>query len=152
MSNIISIIEAVLNLNPKYSGESIPTRSLDQLQDVLQDADCPIRMISVADGGQSGDLAFIAMGKLQHITWTLTDRLYLKKSSLGEGSAEWSKDLILYAADYAERVRQNRSPLSQVTITEVSINPGVFNWPEGSERNYSGVECVLTIDEWISGA
>ncbi len=153
MSNITSILTAILALTPQYDTDvAINTRDIDGLQEVLQPDDCPVRMVTVADAGQSGGLAFITMGKLQRITWVLTDRLYLKKSSLGEGSKEWSEKLILYAASYAEQIRQNRAIYTQATIVEVEIEPGIFAWPEGSDRNFAGVECVLTIDEYISGA
>lgn len=152
---IISIFNAMASWSLTANGKTVKVRNYDGLKEQFQAADAPTRMLMVPTGGtEARHGEFISMAdKLQHVTWTIEDRLYLQPVEAGKGIADYSALLVEYARDYLEAVRDNRAPTSQSTITDVRVLPMIVRWPdiEGGEP-YAGARCLVRVEEWITGA
>jgi hypothetical protein len=81
--------------------------------------------------------------------WTVSDLCLLYTAGEGLGLEQYEPAMAAYVSGYIDMVRTRRvlivSP--QVTITAVTLTPGVFEWPALSGDNYVGVEAVLTVKE-----
>lgn len=152
MSDIVNICAAIAGMSVTVGSVTPGVRNIGELRNTLKSSDTPLRMILTTTGDtEASPVAFIAMGKLQQITWALEDRLYWKPTAQGAGLLDNSEDIMLYIAAYAEAVRQNRSPTSQSHIVGLRALPATVEWPEGGTQFY-GVRCILTIEEIVSNA
>jgi hypothetical protein len=155
-SAIASIYDAIATWTPTYDSDvTIPVENYNQVNSTFKDANAPVRKLMFGPSpAELREGAFITLGKLQGVNWTIHDYLYLKATASGVGYAEVSGKLLLYIASYDEQVRQNRAPTTQSSIQDVSCTPGVLYWPPGSEtgEQYWGVDCAITVREIISGA
>ena len=156
MSVVTQIYDAIAAWTPTYDSDvTVPVKNYDEVDNTFQDANAPHRFLLYGPSPAEMEAgAFITLGKLQNLTWTIHDTLYLKASGTGVGYAEVCGKLLEYSADYVEVVRQNRAPTTQSHITSVACVPGILYWPPGDRTGtqYFGVDCVLTVQEVVSGA
>jgi len=150
---IKSIFDAVAAWTFTVDGRVIRCRNYNELKDQLNQGDCPVRMLMIPGGTEARRGVFIALGKAQNIEWVIEDRLYWKPAGAGQGLADFSGELTDYLALYVERVRSNRAPTSQSYIREVRCIPSFLRWPDhDAGEPYVGMQCLLTVEEYITGA
>ncbi len=150
IEEILSAIEA-WTPSPDSDSVSVGVWGIDELKETLSPMSVPKRIISVNPPGVSADyVAHIDLGPTMKIEWSVTDTFYFKP--VGEMAAlrRHSHDLVKYVASYTEAIRQNRSPSSQSHILEAYCYPDIYAWPEGSDNRFYGVQCSLTIEEFVS--
>lgn len=164
MSQFEGILDALENITISYTNvegavvtlDSDSVRNIDELLGDMKDADLPLRQFGVPgpSSSRSDETAFIALGKMQSIRWTISDRFYLRPVQTGEGLRKASGDLYRYIAAYTEQIRQNRSPTSQSHIEGVSCRADILFWPDDPDVGtpYFGVDCEVRIQEIVSGA
>lgn len=146
MTSAISSITAAIALwAPTYNSDvTIYCRDMDELSDVFDPGDCPVRMLFVGEP----DAAMVALGKTVKANWKIVDRCFIKPAAQGDSLKENSQRIRDYIASYINIVRQNRAPTSQSWVTDVSLRPVILNWPLDSEQSAMvGVEVTLAISE-----
>jgi hypothetical protein len=151
MSAIDSIFTAIYNFSVNYSTDVSAVHAWNYTDlDASKQPACPQRYLAVS-GSNEGNLAFVAIGKMTSIEWTIEDTLLMKAATEGDALKENSADLIAYAKAYITAVRNARGLTAQSHITDVQIVPGIYYWPDDSSGiPYVGVRCTLTVQEVIS--
>jgi hypothetical protein len=151
-SAIESILDDIAGMSPTYDTDvSIGVWNIDQQKEVLAPASCPKRVLMIIPNGTTADpMTFIALGTTTHVTWLITDRLYLKPSGEMGAYRRYTPETLRYTASYLEAVRQNRGPTAQSHIESVRAYPGIYAYPEGSDQYFYGVDVLLEIEEVIS--
>ncbi len=153
-SAITSIYDAIASWDINIKGRTIPVRNLSGLRDAFNEGDAPARMMMIMTGEtEAENAAFLALGKLQTITWLIEDRLYYRPVALGQGIQDYAEDLVVYIKDYIEAARQDRSPTTQSVIEDVRCVPAIVLWPDAEGGTpYAGVRCILRVREEVTGA
>lgn len=149
MSVITTILSTIGSITVSVGAVTPSVRNYNQQSNSLNSADCPIRIIQVIGASLASDGKFVALGKLQKISWTVTDRLFWKPVSQGAGLEEFAGDLVAYIAAYLEAVRDNRQLTNQSLIISITCKPQIFTW---GTTDYAGVDCTFYIDGYVSGA
>jgi hypothetical protein len=154
MSSLIADIYGTFSsdITPLVDGVPPAVRSFDQLRENVQSADCPVRLLLTTTGETQGQAAFLTLGKLQTIQWTLEDLLLWRPAGQSEGLRRNSDKLMLYIRSYLDEIRFNRAPTAQSHIQSVRCIPAMVEWPQGSGELYYGVRCIVEIQEIVSAA
>ena len=140
------------DIAPQVGSVTPAVRSYDELRENVQSADCPVRLLLTTTGETQGQAAFLTLGKLQTIQWTIEDLLLWRPAGESQGLRRNSDKLILYIRSYLEEIRDNRAPTTQSHIQTVRCIPAMVEWPAGTGELYFGVRCIVEIQEVISGA
>ena len=151
-SAINSIYTAIAAWAPTYkAGVTTKVWTPAKIVSTLSPASCPLRILTITEGGESGEEGnFIALGKTFSVTWLITDLFLLRAvAHVPAHRDDVDKALIDYQASYLDAVITDRSPTSQSHILRVSMYPGVIRWPTMESDPYFGVRCVLEIQEFI---
>jgi len=154
----VSVIQSIYgtlssDIAPAVGSVTPTVRNYNNLRDSVKSVDTPVRLLLTTTGESNAEsAAFITMGKLQKISWTIEDLLLWKPAGEGEGLSKNSEKLVDYMAAYAEAIRQKRQFTAQSHVTSVRMVPGIYAWPEGSGNMFFGVRCFVRVEEIVSGS
>jgi hypothetical protein len=130
-----------------YHGRGLPNS--------VETTHLPGRLLLVG-GGQSssgGEGAFVAMGKLTQVVFQITDLFLLHPLAQGYGRAHAEPLLELYVDNYLAMLRNWRDAgQNQAHVTGFKADAGTVNYPQGSDKWYWGVPCVVQVQEFYTGA
>ena len=135
MSAILDIYNSLANMEVG----DVPCRDIDEVK--LNFRKVPLRMLMPST---EGDMAFIAIGDLQGITWAIKDLCVFASVTKGEGIEAYSKAMVEYISLYMEQIKANRSPTAQSCIEGVQVQMGPIAW---GEKHYWAVDITLAVRE-----
>ncbi len=143
------IYTALKNMSITYTPGTITTWNYTDL-DATKVPKCPQRYLACS-GNTEGGMAFVAIGRLTSVDWTIIDTVLLKPALEGESLKENSANIVKYIDGYLGAIRTLRAPTAQSHVTDAKFEPGVYYWPEDAAGiPYIGVKVTLTIQEVIS--
>jgi len=117
------------------------------IKNTLPSASVPIRILTMTGENEGRDFAFIAMGKLSHVTWVIEDLLLAKAVAEGDHIKGISAHLIQYCDSYITKLRDTRAPSTQSHVVGASFKPGVYDW---GGVQYFGVRALVEVEEFQS--
>jgi len=141
LSSIIGVIEA---WKPTYDSDvAIDCRKPSELKNRELD-NGPVRMIFLPEDSVQ---EWIGLGTRVY-RWQILDRLFIKQVPLGEG-VEWANEQMqAYIINYATYTEAGHGIYTGSVIEGVTFNPRYdISYPEGSDTNWFGVDCLITIRE-----
>lgn len=155
MSKLIDIYDAIeAKTVTTTSGKTPTVYNLDALPKSISTAILPCRLL-LPIGNESGDGRegkFVAIGTSMTVDWQINDLMLWQSSQQGLGLEEFAPEIMDYCAKYMDMVRTLKAPTTTDTSLElVSVTPGMYEWPIGSGKWFSGVLCQLTIKEHLHG-
>jgi hypothetical protein len=149
-SAIDTILSNLAALAPTPSSDTVVrVETMAQVRDTLDEADLPVRRFEPI-GGTEAAVEWIALGSTVEVAWKIRDIFYFRIAGQGQGWQSWSNELKEYMESYINTIRTNRAIVSQGKIVNVTMTPGVFAFPEGTDHHFAGVAVVLEIHEYIS--
>lgn len=155
MSEITDIYESLAGLSVSLSDGTTPyAYNLDELPEAVTTAQLPCRLLLPVSSnpGEGREGTHIAIGTAMSIVWQITDLMLWQVSEQGLGLREFAPLLVDYSGKYLDAMRAwGKCPSDNSTLQNVSITPGMYEWPSGSGRSYAGVLCILQILEVVSG-
>jgi hypothetical protein len=137
MSAILDIYTSIANMEVG----DIPSRNINAVKLTIRDGDLPLRLLLPAT---EGDMAFVAIGTLQKVTWVIRDLCLWAPVTKGSGVQDFSEAMVDYLALYLEQIKGNRSPVAQCHISGVAVKMVPVKW---GEQTYWGVDITLTVEE-----
>lgn len=126
----------------------------DTLPGALYTTHLPCRLLFAGDeegGGNEG--AFVALGKLTAVTFNLSDLMFWRPvgESLGRSAEEQS--LEQYLDNYLAMLRDWRAAgQTQAHVTGFRANIARITYPTGGTDMFWSVACVVSVEEFYSGA
>lgn len=149
-SQIEAIFDAVANLSVTVDSTAVTGRTLAESSTVVNVT--PVRIISpLSDKNEARQAVQFTLGNQFSVDWTLTDLLLFRDTRDGTGFEYDMAHLVDYLGAYIDVIRVNRKlGLSQVTITSVDIEVGVYEYPANGGKYYHGCKGTLKIKELIS--
>ena len=148
MSQIIEIFAAIAAYSPTYDSDvTVSVRNMEDIQNILNSGDLPVRMLVIPGENTDADLSFVTLGKTMLVQWEILDRLYLRVPSHGRGLQDCTEDMIKYVKSYVTVIKNNRAPTSQSHVVSVRFQPGIYEW---AGEQYAGVDVRLLIEEIIT--
>lgn len=101
--------------------------------------------------GQRSDVEarWLTAGGNMAATWRVTDLMLWEPIAQGKGLADHEPALVAYEAGYLTMIQSRRSITTACTVEDVTMQPGIYEWPLGSGAQFFGVECTLTVREVI---
>lgn len=118
----------------------------DTLPGAAEEADLPLRVLSSYSSRQTGTLRrFTTLAGNRVVDWTIEDLLLVRAAGSGSGPADLADALAAYQEDYEAILHTLRDV--QWTTIGAEFAPDVYEWPEGSGRQYDGVRVRLTVRE-----
>lgn len=155
MSVITSIYAAIAAKTVTTTKGVTPTTyDLDELKNSVDTAITPCRLLLPIGDDTPGDGregAFVAIGTSMTIVWQINDLMLLKPTEQGLGLKDFAYELVDYCGKYLDAMRDLKCPVANTSLESVRMLPGIYEWPMGSGRNYSGVLCQLSIREHLHG-
>lgn len=147
MSKLTStIIPAIADLDLAVNGEPARTAYGGTIPNSAESASLPLRVLSPYNDRQQGKLIRrTTLAGNRVIDWTIEDLLLARETGTGTGPGDLSDALQSYQEDYEAELGDLKA--TQWTLTESEFHPGVYEWPEGSGRQYDGVRCLHTVRE-----
>ena len=160
-SVILDIYDAVSAMTVLVGGESPTVYGLTGIPNGVANADLPCRiLLDLANGGEGQSMQFhtvnsgIGGGGAQYVDWSIRDLMLLKPQGLGVGNREVAATLVAYTGAYVDAARANRNLIAtdtnEASFTELSVSPGVYEYPVESGIFHWGVMATSTIREIIS--
>ena len=142
-----------------YGTVTPQVKNLDDLPERVESSMLPCRLLLPLGGITEQDHSIQADvfgdNPASTYTWKITDLLLWRETELGTGIASVASDLIAYTGAYLDMLRSFRYPTTQDADTNQSVLVsarvlrGQFEYPARSGNWYTGVECVLTIEEYV---
>jgi hypothetical protein len=153
MSDIRNIYNALEAVNVTDGSDTIVCYDLDELPKAIDTAILPCRLLLPVGNnpGEGREGVFIAVGTTMTINWQISDLMLWEASEQGRGLSEFAPELVSYCGRYLDAMRTFRQPYGSSALESVEMIPGMYEWPIGSGRYYSGVLCQLIIREALSG-
>lgn len=153
MSVIRSIYNALEAVNVTDGTDTIVCYDLDELPKSIETAILPCRLLLPIGNnpGEGREGVFIAVGTTMTINWQISDLMLWEASEQGLGLSEFAPELMSYCGRYLDAMRTFRQPSGASALESVEMIPGMYEWPIGSGKYYSGVLCQLSIREALSG-
>jgi hypothetical protein len=152
MSDILAIYDTLVAMSVTVGSTTPTAYDLDQLPNAVRSAMLPVRLLLPTESrGDAEEFMFVALGKTATVRWRITDLLLWQPVAQGRGLQDVADDLVTYAGAYLEALRDNRAPSTQSYVVSASASPGVYEWPGQSGNYFFGCECVVTIEEVLSG-
>lgn len=155
MSQITAVYAAIAGMTVTTTGGKTPTvYNLSSLMNSVETAHLPCRlMLPIGNNpGDGREGQYIAIGTTMTVDWQINDLMLWQTSQQGLGLQEFAPQLIDYCGKYMDAIRSvGKAPASNCTLTSISLTPGEYNWPAGSDKWFSGVLCQLTIHEVLNG-
>ena len=148
-SNITGIYNAIAAWVVTFDSDvTLKVWNYSAVKEALPSASAPIRILMPTEGPGTG-FAFIALGKLNKITWNITDLCLIKPVAQGDGIASEAEHIVQYAEAYHTAMHNGRAVTASSIIAGGSITPGVYEW---NGVAYYGVKCVVEVTEYVSAA
>lgn len=152
MSTIKTVIyPAVAALSVSAAGKTPSVYALENSPNTLWTANVPCRLLlPVASQSKSRSLNYLTLsGTTRTVVWQITDLMLWQAQAQGRGLDQVSGALVEYAAAYIAAVSGKQAFAARTTLEDVTLEPGIFNYPLRSELWWYGVEVVLTLKEII---
>lgn len=148
--SISAIYSAISAMTVAVNGATATVYGLTNMPDAIETAHLPVRLIvSVGGNTQGTSTKSVTLGSAPrlHSTWQVQDLMLYKPPTQGTGLDEMNAVLMGYCDDYLSAIRTHVQLTSTALITDVRLEPGIYQHPPGSERQYFGVMGMLTIEE-----
>lgn len=152
MSAIVSIFNGVAAQAVTVGAITPTVYNIDTLPAAVAPAQLPCRLMLPMDAkteATSGQ--FLGFGTISTVTWRITDLMLWTPALSGAGIHDYALTLVQYAGAYMDMLRKIRAPAPITRITNWSAQPGRFQYPLRSGRWYFGVECMIEVQEILSG-
>lgn len=152
MSAIIAIFNGVAAQAVSVGAITPVVYNLDTLPAALVPAQLPCRLMLPLEAKIEATTGqFLGFGTISTVTWRVTDLMLWATALTGAGIHDYALTLVQYAGAYVDMLRRIRAPASITRITNWSAQPGRFQYPLRSGRWYFGVECMIEVQEILSG-
>lgn len=150
-SQISSILSSLASASVSVSttGGTVTGLTGSTLRQSLPSANLPVRVLSTLNQRADTSATFKTMARNMLATWRVTDLMLWAAINADRGIMEHEPDLLAYMVGYITMVQANRTIATNCTIQDVSMQAGLYEWPQGSGQTFYGVECTLTISEVI---
>lgn len=158
MSQIRQLYTNLAGMTVSFTTEAdgsvtVPCYDLHQLPNSVQAADTPCRLLlpySSVTNAKNG--MYASLDTIGQINWSIGDLLLWKPGALGKGIGQVAADLVRYQGAYAEALRYFKAmgTTDSVVIEGWSFEPGLWNWPIGSDVWFQGVMIQLVVLEEMS--
>lgn len=145
-----TIYAAIENMSVNVNGTTANVYGLTNVPSRVETAHLPLRaIVSVGGNTQGQSVRLITLGGTPnlHKTWAVQDLMLYKPVPQGQGLKEATPILITYIDDYLTAVRTNHQLTSGALITDVRLEPGVYEHPPESGAMFYGVMVSLTVEE-----
>ena len=131
---------------------TVAAKDLHQLPNAVQAADSPVRLLLPYSVTTRADGQFATMDTIIAVEWVISELLLWKPGTLGAGIADSAADLVRYQGAYLEAMRSLHSVggLSGAALESITLTPGLYDWPIGSNTWWQGIMASLTILEELS--
>jgi hypothetical protein len=151
ITDIYTALEAIAVTTT--SGKTPKVYNLEDLPKNADTARLPARLLLPVGNtpGEGREGQFIAIGTSMTVTWQIADLMLWQASEQGIGLPEFAPELVDYAGKYLDAMRTFKCPTSNSALERVTVTPGIYEWPSGSGKFYSGVLCQLEILEHLHG-
>ena len=157
MSQLATIITNLAGVNVTvpstiaYGANKTPLAYyLDSLPNQAPAAALPMRLIrakrSATGGGHAFHFEFGNAG-IVTVTWRVYDVLLWREADSGAGVASHEADLVAYVDAYTTALQVFYTPTAHSRLVSADFIIEVYEFPEGSEKYYAGVEVALDIEE-----
>ncbi len=141
-----------------YGTKTVNVKNLTALPDEVQSAMLPMRLLLPLgpETEQDHTETFAAYGNnaLTELIWKITDLCLWRKVGEGIGFQSVAPDLVKYTAAYLNMLKAFRYPTETPTyndsiVTGARVSRGFYEYPAGSDDWYYGVECIVTVLEYL---
>lgn len=154
MTQVVAIYAAIAALVPVYDSDVTPIKVWNGaltgvIKQALPSAALPIRILTTTGENEGRDFAFIALGKLSKVVWTIEDLLLIKPVAEGDSLKTMSPYLITYCDSYITVLRDLRGPTSNSHVVAADFKPGMFEW---GDNRYFGVDVKIEVEEFQGAA
>ena len=105
------------------------------------DGDLPKRLLMPKT---EGDMAFIAIGDLQKVTWVIQDLCLISPVTSDFGVHQHASTMMTYLSDYLTAIKALRNPATGCVVTGVGVEILPVLW---GEKTYWAVDVSLTVEE-----
>jgi hypothetical protein len=157
MASILPQVYAALDgMTVTYSGRNAASTTptvftLSELPGTVPSAHLPCRLLlPLGQGGGTPAMEILPGGEIT-ATWTITDLLLMDSAASGEGLYIYAPQLIAYIVAYADAIGKKWQVAYQwqteAFTTSVTMLPGIYNYPSGSEAQFYGVKVDITVTE-----
>jgi hypothetical protein len=150
-SQINSIFRALGEWEFTYKGDPVNAPILQQLADMPESPNLPLRIISPALNRAEGELMGMTFGSTSLcITWEIDDLFLARPVPQTIGFASEATSLVQYMVAYSEKWVTNRQLTSQAFSEEIkNFSAGVYEYPARSGNQFYGVLATHVIKENI---
>ncbi len=155
MSNILSVYTAIaaqdITITP-YGTTSAVTPKAYKLHEIpasVEDGMLPCRLLLMDDRYlEAGQLQWATLAGSLTMVWQVVDLLLWEPTGGGlvlYGPRHY--DMLNYAGLYADALIALRQPTRKMQLEGARVEPGVYEYPQGSGRLYYGALAVLNYKE-----
>lgn len=147
---ITAIYSAIGAMSVSVGGAAATVYGLANMPDTLTTAHLPVRLIVSIGGNTQGSSAratTLGSSPRLHTVWQVQDLMLYKPPTQGTGLEQMNGVLMGYCDDYLSAVRTHAQLTSSALITDVRLEPGMYEHPPGDGKQYFGVMVTLTIEE-----
>ena len=148
--SVSAIYSAIAAITVAVNGKNATVYGLANKPDAIETAQLPVRLlVNVGGNAQGTSTKSLTLGSAPrlHSIWQVQDLMLYKPPAQGLGLDEMDGVLMGYCDDYLSAIRTHVQLTSTALITDVRLEPGMYQHPPGSERQYYGVMATLTIEE-----
>lgn len=150
MSQISDIISAVEALTVVAGSKTPVVFGVDNAVDSVRQT--PARVVFPIQSGDNEGQSFepLTLGGSLIGNWQIADLLLYAPVKKGMLLAQSMPHLLTYQANYLTAVKNNKKlGLNHCTIINTEIETNSYEFPQGTENEYFGVLCLLTVREVI---
>lgn len=147
---IAAIYSAIVALTVAVDGTNATVYGLTSMPDAIETAQLPVRLlVSVGSATQGASIRPSTLGSLpgMQATWQVQDLMLYKPPAQGLGLEQMNAALMAYCDSYLSAIRASALMTNAALTTDVRLEPGVYEHPPDSGRQYFGVMTTLTIEE-----
>jgi len=147
---IATIYSAIANMTIAVDGTNATAYGLASMPDAIETAQLPVRLlVSVGGSTQGASIRPSTLGTLpgMQATWQVQDLMLYRPPAQGMGLEQMNAALMNYCNSYLSAIRTNALLTSGALTTDIRLEPGIYEHPPESGRQYFGVMVTLTIEE-----
>ena len=135
MSNILDAYKTISD----WKVSNIKARNIEKVN--LAITKTPIRLLLPSTEGR---VEFVAMGNSMAAQWTIRDLCLFAPLTQGKGVEQFAKGMVDYITGYMDKVKETRSPATNICIVDVSFQMTPMPW---AEKDYWAVDTTITLRE-----